>query len=418
MATDYVVGLYEGLPLSESIKAPRGSVQFTNTSGQFRLTAGPASATAFTFSTWVKITTDTNFYALWLSLQGSSSTYLETGFDITGNGFEVNDLTTERAVGVTATVGSWYFVSLSMGASGAVTMFTGPEGGNLTKYTTTLVNLTLPLTDALLGGELSYEHLAGALAQTRFWNAVLSDAETLAEFYSDVPVRTSNIGGHWKFENTTAKLTDSSGQTNTLSNPQGTGTWAYLAGPTIGPAPFGSVVESVSLAETIDAVYTSSGGGSYTGAVSETVTLSEALGSVRAALAGLTETVTLSEATAALLGAIAALSETVTNGESLGSVLGAIASTPETVTLSESLGSQSNEASTLSETVTLSEAVTNGSAYTAAPSETVALSESLASLSARIVALAETLGLSESLFGKKGNLEFVSEFGRTPRRSP
>ena len=396
MASDYVVGLYEGVSLFEAIKAPRGSIEFTNTSGQFRLAAGPSSATAWTFTTWVKITNDTNFYALWLSLQGASSTYLETGFDITGNAFEVNDLSTERAVGVTATVGTWYFTSISMGASGAVTMFTGPEGGKLTKYTTTLTNLSLPLADALLGGELSYEHLDGAMAQTRFWNAVLSDAEILAEFYSDAPVRTSNIGGHWKLENTTSKLTDSSGASNTLTNPSGTGTWAYLAGPAIGPAPFGAPFENVAISETIDAVHTSSGGSSYTGNVSETVTVSESLAALDAATVGLAETDSLSESIGSIRGAIAGLAETVTLSESTAAAYAAVVPTPETVTLSEALGTQSNEASGLAETVTLSESMSGGSAFTAGTSETVTVSESTSAVYAATAATSETVSVGES----------------------
>ena len=396
MATDYVVGLYEGVSLFEAIKAPRGSVEFTNTSGQLRLTAGPSSATAWTFTTWVKITNDTNFYALWLSLQGASSTYLETGFDISGNGFEVNDLSTERSLGVTATVGTWYFTSISMGSSGAVTMFTGPEGGKLTKYTTTLTNLSLPLADALLGGELSYEHLDGALAQTRFWNAVLSDAEILAEFYSDSPVRTSNIGGHWKLENTSSKLTDSSGASNTLSNPQGTGTYAYLAGPAIGPAPFGAPFENVAIAETIDAVYTAGSGGSYTGNVNETVTVSESLGVVDNAIVGVAETDNLSESLGSVRGAIAGLAETVTLSESTAAAYAAVVPTPETVSLSEALGTQSDEASALAETVTLSESMSGGSAFTAATSDTVTVGESTAALYAATAATSETVSVGES----------------------
>lgn len=396
MASDYVVGLYEGVSLFEAIKAPRGSVEFTNTSGQLRLTAGPSSATAWTFTTWVKITNDTNFYALWLSLQGASTTYLETGFDITGNGFEVNDLTTERSLGVTATVGTWYFTSISMGASGAVTMFTGPEGGKLTKYTTTLANLSLPLADALLGGELSYEHLDGAMAQTRFWNAVLSDAEVLAEFYSDSPVRTSNIGGHWKLENTTSKLTDSSGASNTLSNPQGTGTYAYLAGPAIGPAPFGAPSENVAVSETIDVVYTPAGGTGYNGNVNETVTVSEALGVVDNAIVGLAETDSLSEALGSAFVGASTLPETDALSEATAATYNAIVAPAETVSVSEALASQSNEASNLPETVSLSEATAASAGFPAGPGETVSFSEAVGAVDGAVVGIGETVTPGES----------------------
>lgn len=134
----------------------------------------------------------------------------------------------------------------------------------------------------------------------------------------------------------------------------------------------------------------SSGGSSYTGSVSETVTLSESLGSVRSAIVGLSETDALSEALAASRG---------------------VAATPaETVTLSESLAAQLAAVVAAGETVTLSEAVLNGSAYTAAPTETVTLSESVAGQLSAIPAPAETVALSEALGASKGNREFVNEF--------
>lgn len=384
MATAYAVDLYEGVNLAETVRVPRGSLKFTNSSGQLRIPNGPSSVTAYTFTTWVKITTDTNFYALWLSLQGASSTYWETGFDITGVGAEINDLSTERTIGQNFTVGKWYFFGVSHGTSGAVKVFIGDENGALLKYTTTLAPLVLPLSEKLLGGEYAYEELAGAMAETRFWNAVLSDAEFLAELYSDTMVRTSNAGGWWKLPNPTNKLVDSSAASNTLTAPTGTGTWAYEPGPDIGPSPTGKVYENIGMAEVIDVVYTSSGGSAYTGNVNETVTVSDAAAAVMATAGAAPETVTLSEATAA--------------------AYAAIVTAPETVALSEALGSQSNEADNLPETVALSESMTGGAAYPGAVNETVTLSEADAALYAAIVGAPETVALSEGVTAEQGSV--------------
>ncbi len=409
MATDYVVGLYEGLVLAETVKVPRGALKFTNTSGQLRLGTGPSSGSSFSFCSWVKITTDTNAYALWLSLQGASTTYWEAGFDTTGTGSIVNDAFTERAVGINFTVGTWYFFGVSQ-SSGNCKVMIGTEGGTLTKFTSTLANLTLPLSEKLYGGELSVEALAGAMSEARFWNAALTDAEFLAEYYSAVQARTSNAGGYHKLENTSTKLTDSSAASNNLTAPTGTGTWAFEPGPDIAPAPSGSPFENVAMAETIDAVYTSgSGGTAYNGNVSETVTVSEALAAIRGAIAGLSETDSLSEATAAVLGAIAGLSETVTLSESAAVAYAAVVATPETVALSEALGSQSNEASGLTETVTLSESMSGGTAFTAGTSETVSVSESAAAVYAATAATSETVSLSESLGSVEATAGSVSE---------
>lgn len=448
MASDYVVGLYEGLVLAESVKVPRGALKFTNTTGQLRLGTGPSSGSSFSFCSWVKITTDTNAYALWLSLQGASTTYWEAGFDTTGTGSIVNDAFTERAVGINFSVGTWYFFGVSQ-SSGNCKVMIGTEGGTLTKFTSTLANLTLPLSEKLYGGELSVEALAGAMSEARFWNAALTDAEFLTEYYSAVQARTSNAGGYHKLENTTSKLTDSSAASNNLTAPTGTGTWAFEPGPDIAPAPFGAPFENVAMAETIDVVYTPAGGTAYNGNVNETVTVSEALGVVDNAIVGVAETDGLSEATAAAYSAIVApaetvsvseslatqsneasgvsetvtvseatsatvatagsVSETVTVSDSTAAVYAATVATSETVTASDSLATQSDGSAALSETVTLSESLAGGSEFTAATSETVSVSESLGSVAATAGSVAETVTASESVGSQAVTTDAVSE---------
>lgn len=405
----YAADLYEGIQIAESLRVPRGGLKYTNTSGQLRIPNGPTANNAYTFTSWVKITTDTNFYALWLSLQGSATTYWEAGWDITGTSAIVNDLSNERAVGINFTVGAWYFFGVSMGASGAVKVFIGTEGGSLTKYTTTLTALTLPLTEKLLGGELSYEALSGAMSETRFWNAVLSDAEFFTEFRSEVQARTSNAGGYWKLENPGSKFTDSSGNSNTLTAPTGTGTWAYEPGPRIDPAPSVNLFENIGMAEVLDVVHTPAGGTGYTANVNETVTVSEALGAVFGAIAGIGETVSLSEAASAVFAAIVAPAETVSLSEALAASMGTTAAVSENVGLSESLAALYGAIAGLAETVTISEAVAAVRGAIAALSETVSLSESLSATYAAVTALAETVTLSEALAAAQAMSAAIAE---------
>jgi hypothetical protein len=135
---------------------------------------------------------------------------------------------------------------------------------------------------------------------------------------------------------------------------------------------------------------------SYTGNVSETVTVSEALAALDAATVGLAETDSLSESLGSVRGAIAGLAETVTLSESTAAAYAAVVPTPETVTLSEALGTQSDEASGLAETVTLSESMSGGTAFTAGTSETVSVSESTAAVYAATAATSETVSVGES----------------------
>lgn len=412
----FAANLAETIILREAVKAGRGAIAVNGTADTMRFTH-PASPNAITASLWFRIGTDLNYYSGIWSIEASSSTYLQFGLALNGTTLICNDLSNERTIQA-CSVGTWYFASFSIDSGGNVKMFVGTEGGTLTKYTTTLTNYTAPINEARIGGTSYGEYIDGRIADYRQWDAVLSDAEVHAEFYSEAPVRTSNLVGWYPLENTTAKLDDYNGS-NDLTNPGG-GSFAFGAGPVVPLAKQVYLDEQVYNlpAESVGEVYTpGSGGTAYTGDVNETVTVSEAVGAVMATAGALAETDTLSEATAAAYGAVIATPETVTLSESLAggtALVGPVAETvtlseataaayaaivaaPETVTVSESLGTQSNEASGLAETVTLSESMTGGLASIGAVAETVTLSEASAALYAAIVAAPETVALSEAL---------------------
>lgn len=412
----FAANLAETIILREAVKAGRGAIAVNGTADTMRFTH-PASPNAITASLWFRIGTDLNYYSGIWSIEASSSTYLQFGLALNGTTLICNDLSNERTIQA-CSVGTWYFASFSIDSGGNVKMFVGTEGGTLTKYTTTLTNYTAPINEARIGGTSYGEYIDGRIADYRQWDAVLSDAEVHAEFYSEAPVRTSNLVGWYPLENTTAKLDDYNGS-NDLTNPGG-GSFAFGAGPVVPLAKQVYVNEEVYNlpAESVGEVYTpGSGGTAYTGNVSETVTLSEAASAVMATAGALAETDTLSEATAAAYGAVIATPETVTLSESLAggtALIGPVAETvtlseataaayaalvaaPETVSVSEALGTQSDEASGLAETVTLSESMTGGLASTGAVAETVTLSEASAALYAAIVAAPETVALSEAL---------------------
>lgn len=113
--------------------------------------------------------------------------------------------------------------------------------------------------------------------------------------------------------------------------------------------------------------------------------------------ADVNETVSLSESVGALFGAVAGTSETVTLSESLAARHAAIAATPETVALSESLAALFAAAADVNEPLSLAESIAAGLLLTADVNETVALSESLASVLGGIVTAEETVALGETV---------------------
>lgn len=390
----FTANVAENVIVREAVRGSRGAINVNGTSDTMRFTH-PASPNAITASMWFRIGTDLNYYSGLWSIEASSSTYLQFGLALNGTTLICNDLSQERTIQA-CSVGTWYFASFSIDSSGNVKMFVGTEGGTLTKYTTTLTNYTAPINEARIGGTSYGEYIDGRIANYKQWDAVLSDAEVHAEFYSDAPVRTSNLVGWYPLENTTNKLEDYNGS-NDLTNP-GSGSFSFGAGPDIPRAKQEYLNEEVYNlpAEAVGEVYTPGSGGSYTGDVNETVTVSESAAAIRGAIAGLSETVTLSESAAAIRGAIAGLSETVSVSDATAAAYSAIVGPSETVTLSESSSTQSDEASALAESVSLSEAVAAGTAYSAGPSETVSVSDAVGAVRGAIAGLSETVTTGES----------------------
>lgn len=396
----YTASVLETVIVREAVKAGRGSIAVNGTSDTLRF-PHPASPSALSASIWFKIGTDRNFYSGIFSIEASSSTYLQFGLALDGTTLICNDLSQERSIQA-CSVGTWYFASFSIDSGGNVKMFVGTEGGTLTKYTTTLTNYTAPINEARIGGTSYGEYLDGNIADFRLWDAVLTDAEVFAEFYSESPVRTTDLKGWWPLENTTAKLDDYNGS-NDLTNP-GSGSFSYGAGPTIPSAKAVFLNEEPPLLENISETHTS-GGGSYSGSVSETVSVSESLGSVRAAIVGPSETVTLSESMSGGVQSTGSASETVTLSESLGSVRSAVVAASETVSLSESIAASQRHYVFLTEfTDVPGESISAGSSsnYAESPSETISLSESVGAVFSTVGATAETVSASESVAALAG----------------
>jgi hypothetical protein len=195
-----------------------------------------ASATNYTMFGRFRIVTDRNDYSGAMAYEeaGHSTAYNELITNSDGTTMAFYDDTNSTNVGA-MTVGTWYTLALRCGPAGAAAAFIGAEGaGSLTKVTFTAA--TNGTRDQITIGATNFqsaEYWSGDLCDIRMWDAVLSDAELGLEFHSATLVRSSNILGWWKCENSANKAIDSSGMSNTL-NVNGTGIFSDVAsGPIV-----------------------------------------------------------------------------------------------------------------------------------------------------------------------------------------
>lgn len=154
---------------------------------------------------------------------------------------------------------------------------------------------------------------------------------------------------------------------------------------------------------------TSTGGSAYDEDVGETVTVSESLASLYAAIESLGETVTASEAMAEIAGFITGATETVTVTDDT-TELGVFTEGPgEAVGVSESLSPSKISSEAIGETVTVTDSVQDDQGFGVPISETVTASESTTELQTFQVPASETVAASESLQESKGTSEAIGE---------
>lgn len=148
---------------------------------------------------------------------GNTQLHLYSGFGI--------DLNT----GVTLSIGTWYFIVVIHSPTTVKTRVM-PVGGSFTDASTA---------DAIARTFASMEFMGNQFVEFpdaramgfRWWaGAELSDAETLAESASLLPVRTANLAGHYLF-GADEVLQDFSGLGRTLTNPGGAGEWETEENP-------------------------------------------------------------------------------------------------------------------------------------------------------------------------------------------
>jgi len=194
-------------------------IQATNPSTQYLArTTNVPNYYGLTVCCWARIDTDTNYYATVWQIGKDNNNYasLETLVDGT---------TMATWLGVTAlsmvnmTVGSWYFLAMSISNTGVINAYWATPGSSLSvAQTGGPLGLTAPdknhvFTDVYVGGE----HFQGSIYSLKVWTAVLSQNEIAREMNRCMPYRTANLHGWYPFLDSSTGLTDYSGNGNNFA---------------------------------------------------------------------------------------------------------------------------------------------------------------------------------------------------------
>lgn len=173
------------------------------------LASAPSTAT-LTVGGWVKLASDRNDFSTFMRMYSAGGgTAITVGTKVDGTTpvvFSPLNSTGVAAAGMT--VGTWTYIAYTLGAAGAVAIFSGTTPGSLSKATGTVAASGTADHLAIFGREPAdaTEWLDGSIAYWRIWTAVLSDAEIAAESQSATPIRTSGLWANWAFA--AAALTD------------------------------------------------------------------------------------------------------------------------------------------------------------------------------------------------------------------
>ena len=174
---------------------------------------------------WFKINTDRNNYSTLYDVYSSTFGYNVVQTDATGTDLLMSNEEFNTLFLGSLTVGTWYFLGLSISNSSSFARKRALGDPTFTSYSRAG---QLAQANRLRIGESHFgsERLAGAVAYFKLWSAGLSAAELEAEYASATPVRTANLYSFYRFD--TASTTDNSGNGRTLT---ATGTPGSEASP-------------------------------------------------------------------------------------------------------------------------------------------------------------------------------------------
>jgi hypothetical protein len=198
------------------------AVRFTAESQTYSRTVTLGSQSAYSMTCWVKVAVDRNEFSSAWCLGNAAGGDVFSILQTTATGTNLEFITSAAFTAVplvNMTVGTWYFVGISMnGATGTAVYRTAASGTFTTVPIASqgaIVQTTIQLGRSIYAGEW----LNGSITGVKWWSATLTETELKDEAPYLAPVRTSNIRAYYKL--LTPSTTDDSGNGMTLTG--GTG---------------------------------------------------------------------------------------------------------------------------------------------------------------------------------------------------
>ena len=132
---------------------------------------------------------------------------------------------------------TWYFAVISVNTSGNGDAYVGKINTTLTHTSLSSLATGWTPTDWTVATDNFTEPLNGRITGLKLWTTALSSGQASSEATSISPIYTPNVYAWYKLDHSATKLTDWSGNGNTLVA-RGSGTWVDEEGPFLLPGPF------------------------------------------------------------------------------------------------------------------------------------------------------------------------------------
>jgi hypothetical protein len=195
------------------------AVRRTASGQHYTRTLTLGSQASWSICSWVKLSVDRNDFGTFFAFQSTNSIMMEVGSD--GTTLDIWDDSVGGTVGTTValTVGTWYFVGMSVAAGTNASFMYVRAANAATATTATWTQAARTLTTLWLGQNQYGEWYNGPQAATKWWLASITQAEMDAEYRQQLPNRLADLGGF--YPQVRAETTDYSGLGRTLTG--GTG---------------------------------------------------------------------------------------------------------------------------------------------------------------------------------------------------
>ncbi|MEU1883416.1 LamG-like jellyroll fold domain-containing protein [Streptosporangium sp. NPDC020072] len=175
------------------------AVRFSATGQSYSRTLGVALS-AFTVACWVKLVANRSAYTTLWSLDNGTGDFFLLQTSMAGTDMAAWDDAGLAQIVRTMTVGTWYYIAISVNAADGVTVSRAAgdnafDVGGWSGQSSAVADAILRIGDS----PYSEEWMNGTIAAVKFWNAALSQAELEAEYGQYMPVRTTNLQAWYPF---------------------------------------------------------------------------------------------------------------------------------------------------------------------------------------------------------------------------